>query len=91
MDRRNDRIRRRRQEAVDLMRPGDRLRFGTTVAVERRPDAGKAEQRAGLVECEPDDILFLCFRIRLRRVLGKAVGWHQAAAFRLEPHAPMRR
>jgi hypothetical protein len=44
-DWRDDRVRRRRQKAVDLMRSRDRLRLGPPVAVEGGPDAGEGEQR----------------------------------------------
>jgi len=40
----HDRVGRRGQEAVDLMRPRDRLRFGAAVAVERGPDASEGER-----------------------------------------------
>jgi hypothetical protein len=42
MDRLDHRIRRGRQEAVDLMRPGDRLGLGTALAFEFGPDAREA-------------------------------------------------
>jgi len=42
MDRRDHRIRRRRQEAVNEMRPGDRLGLGTALAFEFGPDAREA-------------------------------------------------
>jgi hypothetical protein len=37
------RVRRRRQEAIDEMRPGDRLRLGATVALELSPEPAKDE------------------------------------------------
>jgi hypothetical protein len=45
VDRFNDRVRRRRQEAID------------EVGAELSPDAGEGEQRPVVIECEPDDIL----------------------------------
>jgi hypothetical protein len=42
MDRLYDGVRRRRQEAVDEMRPGDRLGLGTALAFEFGPDAREA-------------------------------------------------
>ena len=46
----NDRVRRRRQKAVDQVRAGDRLRLGTAVAPEFGPDPRESEQRP--VACE---------------------------------------
>jgi hypothetical protein len=42
VDRHYDGVRRRRQEAVDEMRPGDRLGLGTALAFEFGPDAREA-------------------------------------------------
>jgi hypothetical protein len=42
MDRLDDGVRRRRQEAINLMRSWDRLGLGAAIAIERRPDAAKA-------------------------------------------------
>jgi hypothetical protein len=44
MDRFNDRVRCRGQEAVDQVRAGDRLRLGATVALELGPEPAKGEQ-----------------------------------------------
>ena len=55
------------------------------------PDAGEAGQRPIVIDREPDDVLFLGLWIRLRRVFGEAVERHQAAVFRLQPAAPVRR
>src|ERR1700757_5162096 len=63
------------EKAVDLMRSRDRLRLSPPVIVEGRPDASKGEQRPIFIEREPDHVLLLGLRVRLRRVLGKAVGW----------------
>jgi hypothetical protein len=41
-----------RQDAIDLMRPRDRLRLRAAISVERGPDAGGGEQRPVLVERE---------------------------------------
>ena len=49
MDWFNYRVRRRRQEAVDKMRTGDRLRLGTAVASEFRPDATERDKTAPTV------------------------------------------
>jgi hypothetical protein len=54
-----DRVRRRRQEAIDLMRPRDRLGLRAAVAVEGRPDARKCERGAVLIERKPDHVLLL--------------------------------
>jgi hypothetical protein len=73
MDWRDHRVGRRCQEAIDLMRSGDRLRLRATVAIERGPDASKREQGPVLIEREPDDILLLGLRVRIWSVLGEAV------------------
>ncbi len=57
MDRLDDRVWRGRQEPVDEMRPGDRLRFGATTALELGPDAGEGEKRPILIQREPNDVL----------------------------------
>ena len=44
-----------------------------------------------LIEREPDDILFLGLRVRLRRVFGEAIGGDEAPVLRFQPPAPMRR
>ena len=49
MDRFDDRVRRRCQEAKDVVRPWDRLRLGATVTLELGPDAGEGEQRAVVI------------------------------------------
>ena len=89
MDRRKDRVGRRRQEAVDLMRPGYRLGFGATIAVERRPDAGEGKQWPLFAEGEPHHVFLLRLRVRLRRILGEAVGRNETPVFRLQPHPPV--
>ena len=91
MDRLDDRVRRRRQKAVDEVRAGDRFRFRPTIALELGPDAGEAGQRPIIINREPDDVLFLGLRVRLRRVFGEAVERDQAAVFWLQPAAPVRR
>src|SRR6478736_898699 len=53
------RVRRCREETIDLMRSRHRLRLRAAITVERRPDASEGEQRPVLVEGEPDDVLFL--------------------------------
>ena len=58
MDRLDHRVRCRRQEAVDQVRPRDRLRLGATVAFELGPEPAEGEQRSVLIEREPDDVLF---------------------------------
>jgi hypothetical protein len=64
MDRLDDGVRCRRQKAVDLMRPRHRIRLRAAITVERRPDAGEGEQRAVVVEREPDDIFYFGLRAR---------------------------
>jgi hypothetical protein len=76
MDRLDHRVRRCREKTIDLMRPRYRLRLRAAITVERRPDASEAEQGAVIVEREPHHVLFLCLRVRLRCVLGEAVGRH---------------
>jgi len=56
MDWRDDCVRRRRQEAVDEVSAGDWLGLGAAIPVERRPDAGKCEQRSVVVQREPDNV-----------------------------------
>ena len=91
MDRFDDGIRRRRQKTIDLMRAGDRFRFRSAVALEVGPDAGEAGQGPIIIDREPDDVFLLGLRIRLRRVFSEAIERHQAAVFRLQPAAPVRR
>src|SRR5262245_45352777 len=79
MDRRDDGVRGRCQEAIDEMRPGDRLRLRAAVSLELGPDAGEHEQRSAVVERKPDDVLLLGLRVHLGRVLGEAVRRHKAA------------
>ena len=78
----DDCVRRGREKTIDIMRPRHRLRLRAAITVERRPDASEGEQRAIIVEREPDHVLFLRLRVRLRRVLGEAVDRDQAAVFR---------
>ena len=82
------RVRRGGQEAVHLMRPRHGLRLGAAITVERHPHA--REQRTLVGEREPHHVLFLGLRVRLRRVLGEAVGRDQASVLRLQPAAPVR-
>ena len=70
------------QKAVDQMRTWDRFGRGTAVALEFGPEAAEGEQRSVIVEREPHHVLFLRLRVRLRRVLGKAVGRDQTAVLR---------
>jgi hypothetical protein len=91
VNRLDDGIRGRRQEAIDQMRAGDRLRLRAAVALEFCADPGKRRQRPIVAEGKPDNILFLGRGVRFRRVFGEAIERHQAAAFRLQPAAPVRR
>ncbi len=59
VDRFNDRVWRRRQEAVDQMRAGDRLRLGATVALELGPEPAEGEQRSVFVERNQTTSFFL--------------------------------
>src|SRR5258708_15948733 len=61
MDWRDHCIRCRRQEAIDQMRPRDRLRLGATVALELGPDASERRERTIIVQREADDV-FLVMR-----------------------------
>ena len=76
MDRLDDGIRGRCQEAVNLMRPRDRLRLGATIAVERGPYSGEREQRPILRQREPHYVfllgLILSPRIRDTRELRRS-------------------
>jgi hypothetical protein len=91
MDRLNDGVRRRRQEAVDLMWPGYRLRLSAAIAVECRPDARERRERAIVAERESNNVFLLRFWVRLRRVLGEAVERCEATVLSLEPPAHVRR
>jgi hypothetical protein len=91
VDRFDDRLRRRGEKAVDLMRAGNRFRFRPAVALELGPDASKAGQRSVVIDREPDDVLLFGLGVRLGCVFSEAVEWHQAAVFRLQPAAPVRR
>ena len=91
MDRRDDSVRRCCQEAVDLMRPRHRLGLRAAIPVERRPDARENEQRPVIVECEPNHILFLGLRVRLRRVLNEAVGRDEARGNKIIDLPPLPR
>ena len=66
-----------------------RLRFSAMIIVECRPDASEGEQRSVIIEREPHHVLFLRLRVRLRRVLGEAVGRDQAAVLSTEPRPPL--
>lgn len=68
VDRLDDGVRRRRQEALDVVRSGYRLRFRAAVASKLGPDASEAVEGTILVDCEPDDVLSLRLGIGLRRV-----------------------
>jgi hypothetical protein len=91
VDRFDDPIRCTGEKAVDVMRAGNRFRFRPAVARELGPDAGKAGQRPIVIDREPDDVLLFGLGVRLRRVFSEAVEGHQAAVFRLQPTAPVRR
>jgi hypothetical protein len=59
VDRLDDRVRHRREEAIDKVWARDRLRLRATVTVELGPDAGEGEQGLVVIEGEPDHVLFL--------------------------------
>jgi len=48
------------------VRSGNRLRLRAAVSFELGPDTGEAEQRPAVVEREPNNILLLGLRVRLR-------------------------
>jgi hypothetical protein len=79
----NDRVRSGRQETKYEMRTGNWFGFRATVAPVLGPDPRESEQRPFLIEREPNHVLFLRHRLRLRRIFGEAVCRHQAAVFRL--------
>jgi hypothetical protein len=81
MDRLYDCIRRCSEKAVDVMWPGDWLRFRAAIALELGSYAREAGQRPIIIDCEPNDVLFLGLRVRLRRILSDAVEGHKATAF----------
>jgi hypothetical protein len=61
---------------------GDRLGLGAAISPELGPDASEGSERPIIVRREPDHVL-LGLRVRLRRILGEAVEWQQAAAISL--------
>ncbi len=67
------------------MRPWHTLRLWAAITIEGCPDARECEERAILIEREPDHVLFLGRWVRLGRVLSEAVGRDQAAVLGLEP------
>jgi hypothetical protein len=77
-----------RQEAIDEMRPRDRLRLGATITLELGPESTNSGRSS--LSANQTNVL-LRPRVRLRRVFGEAVGWDQAPALRFEPAPPMRR
>jgi hypothetical protein len=74
MNRLDNCIRRRRQEAIDQVRAGDRLRLGAAITFEFSPDPREGEQWSLVIAREPDDILLFGLGVRLRRILRKTVG-----------------
>ena len=64
------------------MRPGTGFDL-VAITVERHPHASEGEQWPVIAERKPHHILFLGLRVRLRRVLGEAVGRDQAAVLGL--------
>jgi hypothetical protein len=91
MDRLDNRVRRGRQEAVDLMRAGDRLGFRAAVAAVGGSEPGEGGEGPVLTKRELDDVLFLGLRIGFWRVFREAIERHEAPALRLQPASPMRR
>ena len=77
MDRLDDGVRRRRQEAIDQMRKWDWPGLGAPVALELGPDAREGRQRPVVVDSEPDHIL-LGLWVRLWCLLREAVERDQA-------------
>jgi hypothetical protein len=83
MDRFDDGIRCSCQETIDQMRARNGFRLGAPVALEFGPDASEREQRAVIVEREPNDVFLFGLGVRLRRILGETVRRDQAAVFRV--------
>src|SRR3981189_1289065 len=69
----NDRVRRRRQETINQVRTGDRFGFRSPITPELGPYSREGAQRTIFILCEPYDIFRPGLRVRLRRVLRKAV------------------
>jgi len=67
VDRFNDRVRRRREEAIDIVRSADRFGFGPAITFELSPDATECEGRPVLLERKPDDVFLFGVGVRLRR------------------------
>jgi hypothetical protein len=59
------------------------LGLRAAVPIERRPGAREGKQRPILVQSKPHHILLLGLRLRLRHVLGEAVGRDKATVLRL--------
>jgi hypothetical protein len=57
MNRLDNCVRRRRQEAIDQVRAGDRLRLGAAITLEFSPDPAEGEQRSVIIEREPHHVL----------------------------------
>src|SRR6476660_7118170 len=85
MDRADNVVGLRGEEAEKLMLAGDGVRLSASRAAPRRPDASKDRQRAGVIISEP------CRRFpRLFvGVFTERGPRNNAAAFRLQPTAPV--
>ena len=72
---------------------GSRRRYAAPVSVltwcpvapELGPNAGERGQQSVFIHREPDHVLFLGLRVRLRRIFREAIEGHQASVLRLEP------
>jgi hypothetical protein len=85
----NDSVRRRRQEAVNEVRAGDRFGFRAAVAFVLGPDAGESAQRTVFIDCKPDNVLLFSLGVRLWGIFCKAIERDQAPIF--QPASPVRR
>src|SRR5215216_1540720 len=70
---------------------GDRLGLSASLAPEFGPYPREGEQRAILIEGEPNDILLFGLGVRLRRVLSETVRRNKTPVFRFQPSPPVRR
>ena len=71
MDRFNDRVGFRGQEAVDQVRTGDWLGLDAAVALVLGPEPAEGEQRSVLIERKPNHVLFLVSGLVVRPICAK--------------------
>ena len=90
MDRLDNRVRRGGQKAAHKVRSRDRFRLGPALTFEFGLDSGEGKQGPFSIQSEPHDILLARRRVRLRRILSKAVGRDKAPVLWFQPATPVR-